>query len=72
MVGLVEGVWVDGVVVDDGVVGVDFFQRFSRVSSRPRNGRGMRRNSSPRLVLDLKKQGSKVLSLKRLRKRPKF
>ena len=47
-------------------------QRFSRVSSRPRNGRGMRQNSSHRLVLDLEKQGSKVSSLKWLRKRPKF
>ena len=47
-------------------------QRFSRVSSRPRNGRGMRQNSSPRLVLDLEKLGSKVSSLKWLRKRPKF
>ena len=45
---------------------------FSKVSSRPRNGRGMRQNSSPRLVLDLEKQGSKVSSLKWLRKRPKF
>ena len=32
----------------------------------------MRQNSSPRLVLDLEKQGSKVSSLKWLRKRPKF
>ena len=47
-------------------------QRFSRVSSRPRNGRGMGQNSSPRLVLDLEKQGSKVSSLKWQRKRPKF
>ena len=47
-------------------------QRFSRVSSRPRNGRGMGQNSSPRLVLDLEKQGSKVSSLKWLRKRLKF
>ena len=46
--------------------------RFSRVSSRPQNGRGMRQNSSTRLVLDLKKQGSKVSSLKWMRKRPKF
>ena len=51
---------------------VTFIQRFLRVSSRPRNGRGMRQNSSPRLVLDLEKQGSKVLSLKWQRKRPKF
>ena len=60
MVGLVEVVWVDGVVVDDGVVGVDFFQRFSRVSSRPRNGRGMGQNSLPRLALTSEKfyQGS--------------
>ena len=43
-------------------------QRFSRVSSRPRNGWGMRQNSSPRLVLDHEKQGSKVSSLKWLRK----
>ena len=47
-------------------------QRVSRVSSRPRNGRGMGQNSSPRLVLDLEKQGSKVSSLKWQRKRPKF
>ena len=32
----------------------------------------MRQNSSPRLVLDLEKLGSKVSSLKWLRKRPKF
>ena len=42
------------------------------VSSQPRNGRGMSQNPSPRLVLDLKKQGSKVSSLKWLRKMPKF
>ena len=40
--------------------------------SRPPNGQGMRQNSSPRLVLDFEKQGSKVSSLKWLRKRPKF
>ena len=36
------------------------------------NGRGMTKNSSPRLVLDLKTQRSKVSSLKGPRKRSKF
>ena len=37
-------------------------QRFSRVSPRPRNGRGLTKNSLSRLVLNLEKQGSKVSS----------
>ena len=37
-----------------------------------RNGRGMRQNSLPRLVLDREKQGTKVSSLKWLRKRTEF
>ena len=38
----------------------------------PVGARGKGKNSSPRLVLDLEKQGSKVSSLQWLRKRPKF